>query len=113
MRTGSFINALYDAANNPTVPEVGMGGTVVMWSDRHAVTVVEVSRTGHRVTVREDTATRIDGNGMSDAQTYSYEPNPAGRLSVFSRRKDGSYREVGGSTRLLLGARESYHDYSF
>ncbi len=113
MRAGSLQNMLYDGATNEVEAEVGMGGTYVMWTDRKAVTVVEVSRTGHRVVTQDDTATRVDSNGMSDAQRYEFSRDENGTLRTFTRRKDGAYRETGGTSRLLLGARQHYYDYSF
>lgn len=112
MRTGSLVNHLMDGAAT-VEPEVGMAATVVHWTDRTAATVVEVSKTGHKLVVQEDTATRTDSNGMSDAQSYSYERNPDGRLYEATRRKDGSYRLKGGDSRVLLGHREKYRDFSF
>lgn len=112
MRYGSLINQLSDGAASITA-EVGMGGTVLFWSDRQAVTVTFVSKTGHRVLTQDDTAVRTDGNGMSDAQTYRYERNLHGSEREFTRRKDGTYRAKGGTARLVLGRRDHYHDYSF
>jgi hypothetical protein len=112
-RYGSLINQVTDGMTNGVKPEVGMGGTMLHWSDRTPVTVVEVSRTGHKLVVQEDTATRTDSNGMSEAQSYEYERNPNGALTEFTRRKDGSYRVKGGNERLMLGHRDKYHDYSF
>jgi hypothetical protein len=112
MRAGSVQNLLYDGAISKA-PEVGDGATVVYWTDRVAATVVEVSKTGHRVTVREDHAIRTDTNGMSDAQSYRYEPNSNGRTYVATRRKNGSYRVTGTEMRVLFGGRTHYHDYSF
>jgi hypothetical protein len=113
MNTGSLINKLADESTQSTKPEVGMGATVILWSDRKAATIIEVSKTAHRVVVQFDTATRVDSNGMSDAQSYTYEPNPEGGVETYSRRRDGSYRVVGGQGRLLLNVRDAYHDYSF
>lgn len=91
-------------------PRVGQPATVCYWSDRHAATVVAVSKTGYKVTVREDRAVRTDDNGMSDVQSYRYEPDPSGREHTYYRRASG-YRDE--ATRLVLGARNSYHDYTF
>lgn len=112
MQTGSLINHLMDTSG-PLAPEVGMGATLVYWTDRHPATVIEVSRTGHRIVVQEDTSTRTDSYGMSDAQSYEFTPNPHGTKHVATRRKDGSYRISGDGTRVLLGSRSRYHDYSF
>lgn len=113
MRAGSLHNLLADQSRDATEVAVGVGGTVVGWTDRHAVTVVDVSKSGHRVTVQYDTAVRTDTNGMSDAQEYRYERNTDGRVETFTRRRDGSYRVKGGTARLLVGVRSHYHDYSF
>jgi hypothetical protein len=111
MRAGSLQNYLYDGAACKT-PEVGDGATMLSWTDRHPGTVVAVSP-GHRVVVQRDHYERTDPNGMSDAQSYRFWRNPSGQKTVYSRRKDGSYREVGGQRRVLFGGRDAYHDYSF
>lgn len=109
---GSLVNRLMEQSKQPQ-PEIGMGVTICMWSDRHAGTIVGMSRSGHRLAVQEDTATMIGGSAMSESQEYRYERNPDARIQVFTRRKDGSYRELGGSTGLLLGYREEYRDPTF
>lgn len=113
MRAGSLQNLIADQSKDAEQVEVGVGATVVSWTDRHAGTVVEVSKSGHRIVVQEDTATRTDTNGMSDAQSYSFERNENGRLYEATRRKDGTYRLKGGTSRVLIGVRDRYHDYSF
>lgn len=110
--TANVHSYLMGNAKQPT-PVVGMGATVLMWTDRHAGTVGWVSASGHKLVVQEDKATRVDTNGMSDSQSYSFEPDPDGRTFVFTRRRDGKYREKGGRTGLLLGHREKFHDFSF
>lgn len=112
-RVGSLHNLIADGSDDAATPEVGMGATVVMWTDRHAATIVEVSRTAHKVVVQYDRATRTDKYGMSDAQSYEYEADPNGRTETYSRRKDGSYRIAGGQGRLLVGVRSHYHDFGF
>ena len=94
-------------------PTIGMPATVCYYSDRHAATVIAVSKTGRKVTVQEDTATRTDTNGMSECQTYTYSADPAGRVHVFYRNKHGEYGGRRQGVRLSLGVRSSYHDYSF
>lgn len=92
-------------------PTVGMAATVCYMTDRHAATVIKVSPSGSKVTVQEDTATRVDTNGMSDIQQYTYAPNDKGEIHVFFRQGDGSYATRG--KRLTLGTRRSYFDFSF
>jgi hypothetical protein len=113
MRAGSLQNLMADRATAGKTPEVGDGATVVYWTDRKAATVIEVSQTGHQITVQEDTATRTDKNGMSDAQSYEYTRNAEGATHEATRRKDGSYRLKGGDTRVLVGVRDHYYDFSF
>jgi hypothetical protein len=113
MRAGSLQNLIGDNAKDAQTPEVGMGCTIFGWTDRNAATVIEVSRTGHKITVQYDTQTRTDTNGMSDAQAYEFTPNPQGRTETFTRRQNGDYRVVGGTTRCLVGVRDAYYDFGF
>lgn len=92
--------------------EVGMGATKLGWTDRHPYTVIEI-RSPKRIVVQADTSTRLDTNGMSEEQDYSYTPDPTGHTVVLTQRKDGSWRAKGEGTRFAVGARRRYHDYSF
>lgn len=120
MRYGSMINQIADRAGTREV-NVGDGATVLYWSDREPATVVEVVRykTGERkgevsgVWVTYDRATRVDKNGMSDAQTYEYETVPDGQRVLYTRRKNGKFVKAGGDQTLVVGRREKYHDFSF
>jgi hypothetical protein len=108
-----------DTMNTATeqLVNVGDGGTVCGWSDRHACTVIAVSALGKVVRVQRDKATRTDENGMSDRQTYTYERDTEGATYDFSLRKNGMWVEVGSPMRdgyvLQLGHRRSYYDFSF
>lgn len=94
--------------------EPGMGATYHVGSDAHACTVVAVSATGYKITTRDDKATRVDSNGMSDHQEYRYERDPAGEERVFYRDARGRYgNRAHGDGRMVLGVRHSFHDYSF
>ena len=116
MAYGSLINA-YSGTKAGLVPEVGMGATQLFWTDRVASTVIEVSASGKSVTVQRDKAIRTDDFGMSDAQSYRYEPNPEGGTAVYTLRKNGQWIRKGdplrGGQRLGLGYRSHYYDYSF
>ena len=111
---GSLTNRIAECIPPPN-PQVGMGATILMYSDRHAATVVAVK--GKSVFVVEDIATRTDKNGMSETQEYSYAPNPNGPTEEFTLRKNGTYVKAGGSMRtgtiLRIGERDAYHDFSF
>ena len=96
-----------------TIPEVGMGATINYWSDRHPGTIIQVTRNYKRIVIQEDIATRIDNNGMSESQKYTYQPDPNGVIYIATLRKDGRYRITGGKTFVSIGYRDRYYDYSF
>lgn len=69
-QTGSVTNHILSRATiGQPEPTVGMGATLLGWTDRHACTIVEVSMERDRivVTVQEDNAKRTDSNGMRRA----------------------------------------------
>jgi hypothetical protein len=116
MTTASLVNSIHARTVSPD-PEVGMGATVLMWTDRKAATIIAVSPSGTRIKVREDLATRSDDNGMSDAQSYDYAPNPEGAVTEFSLRDNGRWIRKGEPMRsgqaLLVGQRDHHFDFSF
>lgn len=118
--TGSLFNELYGNMAGLD-PVVGMGATRLQWTDRTAGTIIAVLPAKHgqlaTVVFQEDKATRIDANGMSDSQAYSYAPWEEGPVTKYTLRKDGSWVRLGdrlkNGERLLVGARKHYHDFSF
>lgn len=111
--TGSLCNLLMSGSRD-LVPEVGMGATILGWTDRRAATIVEVGN--KRVGIREDIAIRTDKNGMSDSQDYRYEQTEGPATQYFTLRKNGAWVAEGSSmkgTRLSIGERNHYYDYSF
>lgn len=103
-----------DIQTAPTVPTVGMGATHNVGSDSYPYTIIEVSANGQRIRVQEDTATRVDSNGMSESQDWIYERNPSGKVLEFSLRKFGIWREKGEKhCSLSIGIRRMYQDPSF
>jgi len=114
---------------------VGDGATVAGYSDSYACTIVEISKSGKTIVLREDHADLLNGvdSGADDAMTftpggfvghwegqqrYSYKPNPNGRVIKASFRKkvgrfveSGLKPEQGGS--VSLGIRAKHHDYNF
>lgn len=129
IQTGNVTNHLYSRMTiGQPAPVDGMGATVLCWTDRCAGTVISVSQRAGKtlVHVREDRATRTDGNGMSECQSYSFEADPEGHLWTFRQTKTGVWEEVtvnpntgrfnkaeGGGYGLRIGEREKYHDFSF
>lgn len=110
-----IINHLLSGTKGAPIPQVGMGCTILMMTDRYAGTIVEVSKSGRTVIMQEDHAELI-GSGMSDQQQYTYTRNPNAERRTFTLRKNGSYAEQGGSmhgTLLRIGDRRKYRDHSF
>jgi hypothetical protein len=108
---GNLMNRLAESSKQPE-PEVGMGATILMFSDRHPATIVKVL-TPRKILVQEDNAKRTDKNGMSESQDYTYTPNPKAPVRTFTRRKDGGWQESKSSPTLLIGTRDKYHDFSY
>jgi hypothetical protein len=108
-QTGSVMNHLMTTSAQ-VEPVVGMGATICCWTDRHAATIVKVTRC--QIHVQKDNATRTDENGMSECQTYSYSPNPNAPVIIFRKTKRGGWRSACGNG-LLVGHRRHYYDFSF
>jgi hypothetical protein len=95
-------------------PEIGMGVTFGCWTDRHAGTIVAISKSGKQITVQGDTAIRTDKNGMSESQEYRYEQNPQAPKIVFKiTERKGRKAWRSGSYTAGIGHRRAYHDFSF
>lgn len=92
-------------------PEVGMGATARIGSDRLAYTIVRVSPSGKTVWVKEDDAKRIDNNGMSECQNYEYTRNESNPEVQIRKNNRGQWKS--GDTKFVLGCRSQYYDYSF
>ncbi len=114
--TASLFNNIMANSQHP-VPEVGMGATILFYTDRKAATVIEVSVSGKQIVVCEDKAVRIDNNGMSEVQEYRYEAGSTVYTEVFTLRRNGRWVVEGENLHtgrsLILGVRNHYHDYNF
>lgn len=110
--TGSVTNWMMSGTKGQPTPEVGMGITILHWTDRSAGTITRVSPSGKRFWYRPDTAIRVDSNGMSESQEYRYEPNPDATEREVRLNSKGEWKEVKGS-RVALGYRCAYYDFSF
>lgn len=104
---------LYSKTN--VEPQVGLGGTVLMYSDTYPVTIVRVQP--REIVVQEDKATPIPGRTWPlKADDYTYESDPKARLEIFTLRKNGRWVKAGQSMngeRLMVGPRKKYLDPSF
>jgi hypothetical protein len=117
--TGSMSNYLMSGTKGAPTPEVGMGATVLMWTDRHPATIISVvkfkggARAGQvkEVHIQQDNATRKDANGMSECQSYEFTRNTDAPVRSFKVNKRGAFMD--GGTQLRIGERDKYHDFSF
>lgn len=101
------------STTSETFPEVGMGVTVSVGSDRYPGTIIQVTQNGKRIVFQYDDYKRTDNNGMSESQTYEFTPNPNGKTEIATLRKDGRFRITGGKTPVWVGTRDAYYDFSF
>lgn len=92
---------------------VGDGVTVCFVSDRHAGTVIAVSK--KRVTVQRDTATVVAGSVQDGSAVYRYERNPAGIIEKYSLRNNHKWIRVGDSLSgdYIVPGRYEYYDPHF
>ena len=90
---------------NQIIPEVGMGATELLWSDRYPYTVIKVlGKT--RIIVQEDIYTMLpNGN-------YEFKPNPKGEKKTLVKTTKG-WKVHGGKTYFRLNTRAVYIDPSF
>jgi hypothetical protein len=108
---GNIVNRIQEDAGN-VKPEIGMGCTLIWWSDREAGTITKVSPSGKTIEFQIDTATRIDSNGMSDSQSYAFAPNPKSAVYTARMRKNGQFKTKAGQV-VKIGYRSKYHDFGF
>ena len=94
-------------------PEVGKGGTVLLYSDSYPVTIVGVY--GKRAEVREDKVTVVGGE-WPDLK-YRYDPDSDAPREIFTLRTSGAWIRKGesirGGARLMIGPRQYYRDPTF
>lgn len=127
--TGNVFNHLDSrAVRGEPAPYIGMGATILHWTDRSACTIVKIEtiRKVTYITTQDDNAVRIDKNGMSESQNYEYLPDFHGRIRVFKKHPKtgfwkfcvlnpdtGRYVQQKHGCGLKIGVRDEYYDYSF
>lgn len=132
MKLGTQTNSLVNHTQSRQVigqpePEVGMGATLLSYTDRKAGTIQKVEKRNGvtYVHVTIDEAKRVDSNGMSEDQIYEFTPRPDGHHYKFKKTKEGFWKEVyinpetgrfkqyNGGKGLRIGVRDEYYDFSF
>ena len=107
---------------------IGSGATVVMWTDRMAYTVIEVSPSGKQMKIQRDIATLINKDelkvnvggfaaNVSGEQKYTYEPDPTGdirtvRFVISKMRPQGVWKADKFGIAVAPG-RAEFYDYNF
>ena len=81
--------------SSTVVPQVGTHGSYGIGSDAYPVTVVEVSKSGHRVVVEQDDFHVISGTTLDGSAEFGYTRREGGPRRVFTLRSDGRYRIAG------------------
>lgn len=112
---GNLMNRIEEQVA-PMVPEIGMGATILMFSDQYPATVVQIV-SPKKIAIQEDTATRVDKNGPSEEQEWSFMPNLKAPVKYVTLRKTGVWMLEGtslrGGTVVRIGRRNKYYDFGF
>ena len=82
----------------PVLPTVGTHGSYSVGSDAYPLTVVEVSKSGHRVVCEQDEYKAVSGDIYSGNVVYEFTRREGGNRIVFTRRANGRYRQAGSKT---------------
>ncbi len=108
---GGFINQMM--GNNSTTPVVGEGATILMYSDREAYEVIEVSNDGMQCVIRQMDAKNI-GTSYGD-ERYTFQSNPENhtRTMEWSNKKQ-CWGEVSYTTEIIKSLQKKYYtQYGF
>lgn len=110
---GSVTNRFEERQNFP-MPVVGMGATELMWSDRHAYTIVRVF-SPTKIWVQQDKAIVVKGSIHDGSAVYVFEEDPSRPEKLVTFRKDGKWHEGGTikGTPFAIGYRDEYYDPTF
>ena len=91
-QTASLVNHLHQPE-----PTLGMGATLLGWTDRYAGTITGVLMNGGKVKhieVKRDRAQRTDKNGLSESQTYEYTTDHDAAPYTFRQNKAGMWEQI-------------------
>jgi len=118
--SGSIINRIIEGPAKQQ-PEVGMGVTVTMYSDRNAGTITELvpykkgAKAGQIriIRVRMDDFTVVSGSEADGSARYEFAPGPGDRHTVDFLPTKRGWRRKGGGDGLVLGSRDRYYDPHF
>lgn len=128
--TGSVMNHLYSRmTRNAPSPTLGLGVTILHWSDRTPGTIVRIYSSPKGIVIGiADDHYRLNPGAAWPSETIDYEITPCalsceprrfyrakpdgGWEPVEAGKRYGTWKKVGGAG-LLVGRRERYYDPSF
>lgn len=102
------MNRIYERVESPE-PEIGMGATKLLYSDRVPFTIIEIPKKDV-ILIQQDKAIRTDKNGLSESQTYEFKTDPEGLILKVTKKRG---RWISDGSVILLGIRMSYRDPHF
>ena len=113
---GDVVNRILENSRSPE-PEVGMGVTECLWSDREPYEVVEVTDSRH-IKVRRMATKIVSGSSYDGSAEYEYSSDPNGYVVSLFKKKNGRWVERIGRSESkgsgwFLGRAEKYRDPSF
>lgn len=129
--TGSVMNNIFSRATiGQPKPVVGMGATLLGWTDCNAATITKVTEYcgkvyRYEIEVTEDKSTVISGSTQDGSADYAYETRPDGYPMTYAFAiKTGEWVKVArnpdtgrliktGGNGLRIGERDTYRDPSF
>ena len=119
-------------------PTIGMGATLLSYSDRHAATITAVNSLSYNrwdclIRVQQDVARMVSGSGHDGSAVYEFTRNPEAKVLMFARRvgtgrwdsvRLAEYKHRSGATSsrfvsadvgrgLAIGFRSEYYDPHF
>jgi hypothetical protein len=95
-------------------PEVGMGLTLFLGSDRYAGTIMKVTASKKTFWFTRDVSNPTPDSDFYDEQKYTYKPNPNEWLvKVVHERKGNNWKTPGNGYLVVIGKRDEYRDPSF
>ncbi len=133
---GSLQNRLMENCVG-TAPEVGLGCTVCLHSDRHAYTIMKVDKSGKKFWISQDKVTMKPNGGLGTAGQQEYEYETVTRAPEHCEEvrlcKDGRWRvaypvwrddnkhpdggkwgkSTQGGSGVMIGVRDEYYDPHF
>lgn len=131
-QTASLVNNIYSRATiGQPRPEVGMGATVLGWTDRYPCTITKAIEFGgskqwsYEIEVVEDAYKVVRGSVQDGSAEYEFSPRDGSSSLYRFNKKTNSWvagyisKETNrfcvykGGPGLIIGKREKYYDPSF